>query len=160
MRRDTDTGSLTDRAISISSGYVINLGVIVLMVTLSVILAQGAVEDVSIRASEDEARAVAEYVAAEIESADGVVARGSGYGETRLRKGLTLPESRFGYSVTVRYNSTAGGTVLVSSKRSVSAVSFENSTPIQGVAGDGIELTDSSGSVIRYRPSLGKMVIE
>jgi hypothetical protein len=136
-----DEGRERADAISTTIGYVINLAVISLMITLAVLLTQAAVDDVNNRASEREAAAVAEHVASEIEAVDSVVSSGSRYGDTTVEKELSLPDSSAGYS----------------SKRGVVSAGFENETRVDTV---GVRLADSTTAVVSYDPSTGRISVE
>lgn|GEM_PF-5559387 len=151
-----DEGRERADAISTTIGYVINLAVISLMITLAVLLTQAAVDDVNNRASEREAAAVAEHVASEIEAVDSVVSSGSRYGDTTVEKELSLPDSSAGYSVNVTYGAD-GGEVVVSSKRGVVSAGFENETRVDTV---GVRLADSTTAVVSYDPSTGRISVE
>ncbi len=151
--------SRRNRGISVVVGYITNTAIILIAVTLSVTLTQGAVDNFTNRAAGDEIESVGQSLAEQIESADTLIQRGSAYGDTNITQEIELPESENGYSANITYNSADGGLITVSSVRSSTRVKFSNDTPIEG-AGSGIGLTDFSSPVIEYNSSSGEMVIE
>lgn len=162
MRKKTSSVkklSRRNRGISVVVGYITNTAIILVAVTLSVTLTQGAVDNFTNRAAGDEIESVGQNLAEEIESADTLIQRGSAYGDTNITQEIELPESENGYSANITYNSTDGGLIVVSSVRSSTEVKFSNDTRIKG-AGSGISLTDFNSPVIEYNSSSGEMVIE
>ncbi|MDZ7687355.1 MAG: hypothetical protein U5J64_01305 [Halobacteriales archaeon] len=149
MKRDDDT------AVSVLIGYIINIGIATIVVSLTLLLLQGAFTDVRDRAVESEMEAVGESFAGEIERVDILSQRGSSGVSTTVK----VPQSETPYRMTVLYGSDEGARLLLEARSASVEVPFKNETVIEG-AGDGIGVSAGSTPEITYDSTAGVIRIE
>lgn len=142
IRRNNSTD-----AVSISTGYIINLGVATIAVSIFLLLLQGVFADVTETASETQTSVVGEKLAEEIESVDRL-AKKTGDGSPTAE--VNLPTFETAYSVTVRADSEGNGTVTVASGTGTTVnATFTNSSSIRN-ASEGVELNSGNDVTLRY----------
>lgn len=153
MRRQTTTDT---EAVSITTGYIINIGMGVVAISVLLFSLQGIFTDITDSAAETELSVVGEKVANEIEKVDRIAQRG-GAADTQVR----LPRFNNVYTVNVNYESGQGTVRLVSGGQNVE-VEYNNVTAVED-AGDGIEIRagrDGGSMRIRYNKSQDRILIE
>jgi hypothetical protein len=146
----------SERAVSISTGYIINMGMGVVAISILLFSLQGIFTDITDMAAETEMEVVGEKVANEIEKVDRIARRG-GSADTRVN----LPNYDSAYTVRVGYEDGEGVVRLVSGGKNVE-IGYTNVTAIED-AGEGIEARsgNTGGSMrIRYNKSKDRIVIE
>lgn len=128
------------RGVSTTLGYVLNLGVATLLVTMLLLSAGTLVEDQRERAVRTELQVVGERVAADLAAADRL-ARASDGGTVRFA--IDTPRRVAGASYEIRVNETGNeAVVLVADRPNVEvSVSFGTQTPVEGV-------TERGGSLV------------
>lgn len=144
-----------DAALSILIGYIVNLGVAALVVSLTFLLLQGAFNDVRGTAAQAEMVSVGENLASEIERVDVLSQRSTG----NVTSSVDLPVSDTSYSINVTSDADGDGRILLNAGMSSVVVGFENKTAIRG-AGEGIGVPKSSSPVIRYNATGDVIEIE
>ena len=151
MTLDRTASRTDDEAVSVLVGYIVNIGIATLVISLTLLLLQGAFTDVRDRAVESEMQAIGESFAGEIERVDVLSQRGSGDVTTTVE----VPQSDTPYSMEVRHDEGSSWIHLEARSASV-AVPFANETEIDG-AGDGIGV--ASGSTVEIEYDSGEEVI-
>ena len=145
----------TDDAVSITTGYIINVGVATIAISIFLFLLQGVFTDITGTASETRMRIVGEDLAGEIESVDRLAQRKSG---TEPSSVITLPSFDRGYTVTVTAEDGDGILRLQTGGTNI-AVGYGNESKVRG-ASDGIELSGGAEVTIRYDEGSDELVIE
>ena len=135
-----------DTALSVMIGYIINLGIAAVVVSLTLILLQGVFVDAQDRAVESEMKAIGEDFASELERVDIMSSRT----DSDVSTTVSLPESDNPYTVTVLYDGLDDvGRVHVDSRRTSVNVAFVNTTTIAD-AREGINVPRGSEVEIKY----------
>ncbi|WP_143416408.1 hypothetical protein ABSL23_09075 [Halobacterium sp. NMX12-1] len=146
LRRD-------DRGVSTALGYVLNIGVAAILVTMLLFSAGSLVETQRDRAVETELRVVGDRVAADLAAAD-TLARASDGGSVRYA--VEAPPRVAGVAYDVRVNESGNDTVVLDADRSdvTVTVEFQTETPVEnatvsggdfavGYDGDQLEVEDA-----------------
>ena len=145
-------GERDDAALSILIGYIVNLGVAALVVSLTFLLIQGAFDDVRGTAAQAEMKSVGENLASEIERVDVLSQSSTG----NITSSVDLPVSDTSYSINVTTDTDGNGRILLDAGGSSVVVGFENETAISGAI-EGVSVPKSGSPVIRYN-STGEVI--
>ncbi|MGB9963530.1 DUF7266 family protein [Halobacterium hubeiense] len=137
-----------DRGVSTALGYVLNVGVAAILVTMLLFSAGSLVETQRDRAVETELRVVGERVAADLAAADRL-ARASDGGSVRYA--VDAPGSVAGFRYDVAINESGSGNVVLDADRSdvTVTVEFRTETPVEGgtVSGGDFVVTYDGGEL-------------
>jgi hypothetical protein len=145
-----------DSAVSVLIGYIVNIGIAALVVSLTLLLLQGVFADAQGSAVESEMRAVGQSFAGELERVDVL----SNQTDGNVTAFAELPESENPYSITVFYDGPDKGTrVNVESGSASVDIAIANETAIAGAA-DGITIPRGNEPEISYNTSGDEIVIE
>lgn len=146
----------SDSAVSVLIGYIINIGIAAIVVSLTLFLLQGVFADAQDSAVESEMEVIGQSFASEMERIDVMSTRTNGDVSTTV----SLPESDNPYSVTVLYDgSDQGSRINVESGSASVDVAFFNETAIDGAA-EGITVPRGDEVEIRYDSGQKEIVIE
>jgi len=147
------------QAPSTTAGYIVNLGIIGLAVTLGLVGMNTVVDNVQENAGDEALSSIGQSFANEIERVDVLAVAGGGSPE--VKREVTLPELDQGYTVYINHTPSEGGTVSVSSDSGSgsASVNFENRTSMRGI-NSGIRVSDDNSPTIRHNPSSNEIVIE
>ncbi|GAA0272961.1 DUF7266 family protein [Halobacterium noricense] len=116
-----------DRGVSTALGYVLNVGVAAILVTMLLFSAGSLVETQRDRAVETELRVVGDRVAADLAAAD-TLARASDGGSVRYT--VEAPSNVAGFSYDVHVNESGNGNVVLDADRSAVTITVEFQTEI------------------------------
>jgi len=127
------------RGVSTALGYVLNLGVATLLVTVLLLSAGTLVEDQRDRATETELDVVGERLVADLAAADRLARTND---PSAVRVEADIPVRVAGSYYTVRVNESANGEVVLDADRSPVevVVPFETATEVQPSTVDGGDL--------------------
>jgi len=127
------------RGVSTALGYVLNLGVATLLVTVLLLSAGTLVEDQRDRAVDTELDVVGERVAADLAAADRLARTND---PTAVRVEADTPARVAGSYYTIAVNESGNGTVVLHADQSdvEVVVPFEATTPVRGSTVDGGDL--------------------
>mgnify|MGYP006293119091 CR=1 FL=1 len=145
----------SDSAVSVLVGYIINIGIAAIVVSVTLLLLQGVFTDAQDSAVESEMEVIGQSFASELERVDAI----SNRTDANVSTTVSLPESDNSYSLTVFYDGPdQGGRVHVQSGSAAVDIGFVNETAIRG-ADEGISLPRGSEPEISYNTSAKEIVI-
>lgn len=154
--RETSTYD-DDEAVSITTGFIINLGIATVAVSIFLFHLQGLFVDVTDRSAETQLSVAGERLAEEIERVDRLSNR---QGQSEINATVELPRFESRYTAEIVANSSGGNITMKSSSGDSSVtVSFTNHTKIVD-ATDGITRNGGTTVRVRHDPSAGGIVIE
>ena len=144
-----------DSAVSVLVGYIVNIGIAALVVSLTLLLLQGVFADAQGSAVESEMRAVGQSFAGELERVDVL----SNQTDGNVTVFAELPESENPYSITVIYDGPDKGTrINVESGGASADVAIANETAIAGAA-EGVTVPRGNEPEIKYDSTEDEILI-
>ena len=148
----------SDSAVSVLVGYIINIGIAAIVVSVTLLLLQGVFTDAQDSAVESEMEVIGQSFASELERVDTISNRTDA--NANVSTTVSLPESDNSYSLTVLYNnSNEAAWINVDSGSASVDIGFVNETAIRG-ADEDISFSRGSEPEIRYNSSAEEIVIE
>ena len=133
----TESGIDREKAVSITAGFVINLGIATTLIALMFFLFQGIFTQVQDDTAGSEMRVVGEKVSAELEKADRLAQQGNGSIDTRL--------PTFEQSYTVTITGESDGQIILNSGAAEATVNYSVQSDIDD------EYSTSNGGRIEMR---------
>jgi len=150
-----DDARRDDAAVSILIGYIINIGVAAIVISVTLFLLQGVFADAQDNAVQSELEAVGQSFASELERVDVLSNRTDSDVSTTAK----LPESDNPYTITVFYDGPDQGTRINVESGSASVdLGFSNETAIAG-ADDGISVGRGGTPEIIYDSTEDEILI-
>ena len=144
--RETSGG--TDRAVSVTVGYVLTLAISALLLSGLFVAGGSFVETQRERAAHGELTVVGERIAADIGTVDRVASSASSPGNLTVDRTLTLPDRAAGTVYRIRVSAgDTGGTVALESDRTDATVEV----PFRTSEGVAVENATVSGGDLRIR---------
>lgn len=129
-----------DRGVSTALGYVLNVGVAAILVTMLLFSAGSLVETQRDRAVETELRVVGDRVAADLAAADTLARASDGANDDgSVRYAVEAPSSVAGFGYDVHVNESGNGNVVLDADRSdvTITVEFQTETPVENATVSG-----------------------
>ena len=146
-----------DSAVSVLVGYIINIGIAAIVVSVTLFLLQGVFTSAQDSAVESEMEVIGQSFASELERVDTIISNRT---DANVSTTVSLPESDNSYSLTVLYNnSDEAAWINVDSGSASVDIGFVNETAIRG-ADEDISFSRGSEPEIRYNSSAEEIVIE
>jgi hypothetical protein len=146
----------SDSAVSVLVGYLINIGIAAIAVSVTLFLLQGVFVSAQDSAVKSEMEVIGQNFAGQLERVDTM----SNRTDANVSTTVSLPESDNPYSLTVSYDSSDDAAWINVESRSASVdIGLANETAIGGAA-DGITVSRGSEVVIRYDSGDEEIVIE